>query len=285
MNLLFTLSIAVFAALSSFIPSTGKIFDNRCTGLKKIQRKGWFTIICIIILINLTVLQNWFNERETKNKEKQALIEQNRRDSIQRKNYDYSLTEMKRKFDASNINTVKTVAEALGKYGFKLDSANLNLVKVVRDSAKTNVILPDSPVLVLCNSYGIELEKSTVDRPLYTLSICSQDASSSNFNVVVKLLVADSLDNIIHISTIEGLTKDVVIPKGNAFQQTLHIPNNWRYSSLYVSIKGTYQDFNRTKIYPVDNVYYYKVQSKKFGILIGRNRENINGYLASDQDF
>ena len=80
-------------------------------------------------------------------KETEANKKQLFRDSILKSNYDSSLYVLKNKFDSSNITTVVTISQTLGKYGYLFDSAQNKLIKLIKGSSKTRVIEKDDPVL------------------------------------------------------------------------------------------------------------------------------------------
>ena len=125
-----TLLIAGVAAIASFLPSTGKVYDNsnRVKGLKRMKLRGWWTLGLFCLVLALTWTQNWLNEKE-----------QYKRENAQKRSFDSTLAAYKKQTDLSNRRTIlditKTQTEILGKYGFKLDSANNTLVKAVRDSS------------------------------------------------------------------------------------------------------------------------------------------------------
>lgn len=100
---------------------------------------------------------------------------------------------MKSEFDISNIKTITSISEVLGKYGYKFDSAKSRLVKILRDSAKTKVVLPDNPVLV-CTSF--QFYKKFDGKSFYKLSLIFGDSGSTGFDIRAEFLGLDTLSNL-----------------------------------------------------------------------------------------
>ena len=253
--------ITVLASLSSFISSAGKVADGRRRGIRYITRKGWITIGLNATVVVITVIQFFLNEqKDRKNKREQDI-----KDSISRENYTRDIADIKKRFDTTNINII----EQLAKYGFKADSANNRLVRIVRDSSKTKIISGPDPVLIICPDKGIVLEKVTDSILYFNVSYCSQDASSSAFNLKNTLFIEDSIGNTIYHKNQKLLPFDTKLPKDGRYTSSFNVPKVFYPSTVYLLIQGAYKNYDGSKKYPV-NVMYRK-DSKTNIISISRD--------------
>lgn len=253
------------------------MFDYRSNGLKLVRPAGWYFILCLLILISLTAIQNWYNQQESDRRDIKAKKEKEVSDSIRKRTYDSSLFEMKKKFDTTQMKTI----ELLVKYGYKVDSSNNRLVKIVKDSSKTRVILPDNPVLNLCDGTGIMLDSLVKDSFYYKVNICSNDASSTNFDVAFRIVLEDFEKNLIYLGKSPLLRKNTQIPKEKILITGFAISKLIPHNVVYVSMRGTYQNFDQTKTFSVDELYMYTIKDKKFHMAENELRKGINSFINS----
>jgi hypothetical protein len=274
--LTFFVVIAFFAAASSFLAATGEIINRERKGLKTITARGWILLGINLFIILFSVFQYRQNEIDVNEKEEAANTKQLQRDSVLRILYDSSLYVMKQKYDSSHTKIVLTIANALGKYGYRLDSSNQTLVKLIRDSSKTRVILPNDPVLVLCFPNGIKLIDQENERRHYEVSVCSQDAGSSQFDITCFVVIADTLGNLLYKGKIEEFVpSNVQIPTNLSYVRQLDIQMDRPYSTLYLFIKGKYKNMDGTKSYPVSVIYYYNNNGNTSGMITGKTALSI----------
>lgn len=268
MNLLLTLLVAVLAAASSFLPSTGGIiFDNsnRVSGFKRLRKKGWWTLFLIITLITVTVIQYWYNDAELKSKENKAQIIQDYRDSIQRIRYDSIVT-------VNNLKVVKLLAE----YGLKQKLDNGRLIKIVQDSSKTRVILPSAPVIDLCYEKGIYLDKNVSGAQHYILKFCSYDAGATSFILQLDVVALDTLNKKSFVGSFICLDYENKIPKNSEKHEGINIRNDSVvYKNMYFHLEGTYQNLEKTNTYKIDEYYMFQIKSKEFSSLIQSSGKRI----------
>lgn len=283
MSVIILVLIALFVAASSFVSSTGKVIDRRRKHFKYITNRGWVIICLNLIVVILSVAQYRLNERELGEKERINESRQHIRDSILKAGYDSSLLILKDKFDTSNLKTVSVVSQTLGKYGYLLDSSNKELKKIIRDSSKTKVYVQEDPILTLCVQNGIVLKELKNGFNNFSLSICSEGAGSTDFNLDCQVIFADSLTKFTYVGRIDPLAKSTQIPKENIITSFFSVTDNIKSDFLYIWIKGTYKNIDKTKEYSIDNLYYYNYKGKTYGLVNGKTRDEalnfIKGYL------
>lgn len=282
-GILIIIGIALFVAFSSFVSSTGKLIDKRWKGLKIVTPRGWFIIALNFGVIILSVLQYSFNEKELKQKEIEASNKQTKRDSILKSNYDSSLYVLKSKFDTTNLNTVSIVSQTLGEYGYLLDSTQKRLVKIIKDSSKTKIISAEEPVLSICSFEGIKLARIENDAYYFDLLFCSNGAASTGYNIKAFIVIADSLNNFLYFKDNLSLSDELQILKDAAFVQHFNFSNKINFNFLYIYVKGTYKNIDRTKTYNLDAAYYYNKIGKTSGMVMGKTREKIINYITENK--
>jgi hypothetical protein len=275
LTLLFFIVVALLLAASSFLSSTGDIIDKERKGLKAVTIKGWILLVLNFGILLFSVLQYRQNDIDVKQKEEDANNKQLQRDSILREQYNSSLYTMKQKYDESHKSIVLTIANALGKYGYQLDSSNKILVKLIRDSSKTKVILPDDPVLIIDPTDGIKLLNEANGIHHYQISVLSTNASSAFFNIKCFFVVADSLGNYYFVKQLDLLSKDDKIPKDFSKGVFYEYSPRLAYSFLYVLLRGNYKNYDGTKSFEINDLYYYNKIGKTFGGMSGKTRTSV----------
>lgn len=271
--------IALFVAISSFIASTGKVIDKRRKRLKFVTNRGWIIIGLNIGVIILSVLQYNFNERDLKKKDEEAQAKQEKRDSTLKASYDSSLFVLKRKFDTSNIITVSTVSQTLGKYGYMLDSSNKVLSKLIKDSSKVKVISGNDPVFQICSPDGIRVDSSKNGKQYFEVNFCSIDASSTAFNINCTVVLSDLFGNLRYLNTFSPITSSIQIATGYAQTAYFELNNSEKYDALYIFVNGTYKNLDKTKQFNINTIYSYNLKTAFFGSLNGKTRDNIYNFI------
>lgn len=235
-------------------------------------------MIAVAALIILpAVLFNQQKNDEVK-KDKLTKIEQDKRDSIQRRNYDSSLLIMKLKFDSSNFKTNSIISENLGKYGYKFDSANNRIVKMIKDSSKTKIIVGDDPVVNIesdGNIKGIEI-KSIRNKEYYlAISLKSNDAGSSSFEIKYSFVCEDTMGYLFYHYNSIPIGYSSAIGKDQYMESFSSIYPVSRPHFIYIWARGKYKNIDKTKSYFLAQVYYYNTYGNTFGMMQGNTREKI----------
>lgn len=271
MELFIAFLLVVAASYLAFLSSKNEILKG-----KKISKSGWKFIASYLVIIILTISQVIYNKIESNNQEASAIIRQDKRDSSLRVSYDSALYVMKAKYDTSNWQTISTLTTTLGKYGFKLDSANQRLLKIVRDSAKTRIIMPEEPVLMLASEEGLVLEKSESGLYRFKIQLASMQAASTNFDLSISALVRDSAKRVLgYYSDFKKIRKDLIIPTELGYSFVLLIPtkNKEIPRHLDILIKGTYTNRDGSKSHQINSLYGYDFKNKVWGEIDGPTRE------------
>jgi len=282
-TLTYFIIIAFLVAVSSLLSSTSDVIDKTKKGIKSVTKKGWILLVLNLSIIIFSVLQYRQNDIEVKQKENEANYKQIQRDSLLRNQYDSSLYIMKQKYDSSHLNIVRTIANALGMYGFKLDSSNQRLEKLIKDSSKTRIIMPDDPVLIICPDGGIKLVDSKLNSHHYKIDFCSQTAGSSQFEIKCRVVLSDSMNSYTYAGSFD-MPSDLQIPKDMVNSEFFDIVNNQSYSFLYILVKGKYKNIDGTKSFQVNTLYYYNRYGNTSGMITGDTRRAIINYLDSSHN-
>lgn len=279
------IGIALLVALSSFISSVGKLLDRRRKGIKIVTKRGWLIISLNFGIIILSAFQYFFSEKDLKQKDYEATKKQTLRDSVLKSNYDSSLYVLKNKFDTSNINTVSTISQTLGKYGYLFDSAQKRLVKIIRDSSKTKIIVQEDPILSICSFEGIKLTKTENGLNYFDLLFCSEGSGCTGFNINIAIVLSDTIpsNNYFYFKDNLKLRDKVQIAKDAAYVQHFNFSDNIIFKFLYVYVTGTYTNIDRSKTYKVDDIYYYNKIGKTIGLTEGETRKNIIKYITANK--
>jgi hypothetical protein len=265
--------------LISMITSSNDLINKSAKGWNLITKKGYRIILLNLIVIGLTVLQYYINKSTVKSNELVANKKQTDRDSTLKAQYDASLIAMKNRYDSANLNTIGTITDILGKYGFKLDSTNNELLRVVEESSKTKVIIQDQPVLQLNGKDGIHFLKSTKYSEIYELDICSVDAASTNFSIFYYIAIEDTSYEVKFIGY-RDIDRTLRLSENQCFQMTFEIPKTLDYKYIYIWIKGNYSNLNGKEFFPVDDLYYYNKADGRVGKRIGKRRDRIIKYMS-----
>jgi hypothetical protein len=278
MGLFIIICILLFVGVSSLI-STGDIIEGNAKGLKAITRRGWTMIVLNLCIILFSVFQYYTNEHENKKKDFENIEKQEKRDSSLKAKYDSALFNIKKEFDKSNIHTISTISEVLGKYGYSLDSTNKTLVKLIRDSTKTKIITQDAPVLRLANDVGIQYNKHINGHQEFSLSVCSYDASSTDFDCLSYVLKEDSIGNISLISIARFLSKDLSMNKNQPLRMEFLISDTINFNRLVFAIRGTYKNMDKSRIYEINNLNFYDIKSNTYHQAAYGFKERIDKFL------
>ena len=259
-NIVLILGIVIFASISSII-STGNLIDRRKNGLRAVTKRGWVMILLNLGIVLFSLFQYISSEKELEKKEKDSNTRQTKRDST----------------------TISTITEILGKYGFKLDSTNQTLEKILNDTSTDNIISDDSPapVLKLNNSSGISLVKHINGEYDFDLAVCSEDASSTGFDLLFYFIQEDSLKTLNFLGKKRLLYKDEMIAKGSSWHSSFIMDDRdgLPFERIYVVLKGTYQNMSKTKTFDINNVYYYQKKSNSFAGVTYDTKEKIDKFM------
>lgn len=284
-GILIIIGIALLVAISSFISSVGKVLDRRRKGINIITKRGWIIIAVNLGVIILSVTQYFFNENDLKQKDKEATKKQTIRDSILKSNYDSSLYVLKNKFDTSNLYTIATISQTLGKYGYLFDSAQKRLVKIISDSSKTKIIVQADPIVSICSFEGIKLTKTENGLNYFDILLCSEEAGSTGFNINIFIVLSDSIpsNNYFYFKGNLKIRERVQIAKDAAYVQHFNFSDKILFSFLYVYVSGTYTNIDRSKSYKIDDIYYYNKVGHTSGMVEGETRNKIITYIERNK--
>lgn len=259
-------------AVSFVSASQRKYFDKRFNKWwqKPTKKFWWITSLNIGILV-LSVLQFNLNNRAIKEEKALAAKDAVIRDSTLRAQYDSSLLQMKYKFDSTHNITSMIISENLGKYGYKLDSTGSKIEKIVRDSAKTKIIEPYDPVLLIRAIEKI-FEKDYENH--FQIWFSSLSAGSTNFNVKSHVILMDSISNLMHFVRTEiQLTEDIKIDPSITIMKPISAPSSQLFNRVCIYLIGDYTNIDGSKKYNIDALYYFNLQGENFGFYTGETKK------------
>ncbi len=273
---LFILGISIITAIAQLISTSYDLKDPLKRGISKITIAGWIFYICTGILMFMPAIQKALQDSIENDREIERTNAQDIRDKKLRNSYDSSLVEMKNKFDSTTI----IISETLGKYGYKLDSSNMVLVSI-RDSAKTRIITPADPILVLDMSQGQDqgiVFEGKVSDSIYNfrINILSESAGSAYIDIFYDFVVKDSLIFLYsprlrnrYLELNSRIAKDYVIstPMSLSYKGNIDV--------LFIWVHGTYKRLDGTGLFPINDVYGYYFQNKVLRIITGESRKTV----------
>ena len=232
----------------------------------------------------LIVLPAYLYNQQKKGEAKKDIltkIEQDRRDSVQRRNYDSSLLVMKLKFDTSNFKTNSIISENLGKYGYKFDSANNQIVKMIKDSSKKKVIVGDDPSLSLLGITAFSAVKDLERGDKFIklkFDLLSAGVGSSSFNLTISAvgMGSDSVRKSMYavylwkndeiFAATQRMSKDAVHGFYNFIERG-------GFTLIYFWLRGTYKNVDQTKTYNLDECYFYNIADNTKGSVKGDSKK------------
>jgi hypothetical protein len=279
MDILITVTLFLLVIFSAFIATKGTVTDDRYNGCKRFTKYGRTFMAVNVIMLFILISQHYHNKYIAKINDQEYQIKQDTRDSIVKVRYDSSLMVMKSEFDASNIRTIATVADMLGKYGYKLDSVNRRLVKVLKEAPRTNVMFSNDPVLV-CSAFT--LYEQTRGISVYEVDLCSYYAGSAEFDIQGNFAAANSLHHNIYLGGKNILDLEDRIPKDSINSFYIGINNDSLFSYVFIRLSGSYKNMEGSKTFHIDDVIVYDINAKTFFTAARSIREEIIAFMENN---
>lgn len=262
------------------------IFKKRTSW--KLTKKGWL----FLGISALTIFLAWYQYQENiKNSNKfqgQLVL----RDSINRDELrvrDLQYRNMQSFRDSlAGIKIEKGKNEtilALAKYSLKYDSSQMIIQRIIRDSSKTNVIVPENPVFYPCAGNEIEYKDSIANTYQFVVNFCSDIAASTNHNIFIYVGYLNSLtDGKFHyFLKNQAVANETIIKKDGGVGSYFWIPKFDWSGLIVVLVKGKYTNIDGTKEFYLNTLYYYNMKSKKSGILKGNTEKNLKTFFKQHE--
>ena len=272
--LIFLLSF--FTAAAVITSAWDVCINKKNKGIKKITKRGYLLLLIGIAITFLPLTQYLIQINNDNKKDKKVKSDQELSEKL-----------MKNHYDSLNKITVATIAENLGKYGYKLDSANNALKKVLSDSAKTKVILPENPVFQIISIRDENGLKSGINylglynnKYNYQTFLNCFSAGSCCYDLKFSLVVLDSLDGYTWINWGKQIRPKLInyqsrISTDTYITKWFSIGTSYRYNMLYLWLRGTYKNLDQSKEFSIDEVYYNNKNGNHFGLMQGITRQEI----------
>jgi hypothetical protein len=103
----------------------------------------------------------------------------------------------------------------------------------------------------------------------FVINIFSADAASSTFNLKTSVFVSTINREVIYIDKQEIFRDKLRIAKNESLNPYIFVPDSISFEVVYLWLRGTYQNGSKTKIYPMDEAYFFNVKANRFGTTIG----------------
>jgi hypothetical protein len=264
---MFFILLIGISALTGSIFASKDILREANKWYERVTTSGWLFILCNLAIIALSIGQHLYNKNENESNLKNAKLDQDRRDSLIITQYNLSLLEMKEKYDSSNTSTVSIITETLGKYGYKLDMANKRLS--VAD-----------PILQVCGENGMEIVEKANKMKALKLRLCSKDAGSGGFSLYVSTVLEDKYGRLFYQGQ-DKLIENFKISKGGSIEAGYELGGYENISFIYMLIKGSYWNTDRSKTFPIEELYFYNTKEKIFGFKSGEDRKKIISFIMN----
>jgi hypothetical protein len=126
--------IALVTAIIAVIAAQEVITDPKKLGWNKLNTKGYWVIVCAILMVLLPFGQFYFQNRQDEQKETERKTEQSQHDRELRNDYEASVNRMKQEYNTSVVrqqNSYQTsVAEQRTEYAASADKRILAHLKM-----------------------------------------------------------------------------------------------------------------------------------------------------------
>lgn len=272
----------------------------------KLTRKGWYFLGIAVLSIFFAWVQYNENQKSTNDlkiqlatrdsinrtelriRDQQARKEQSVRDSVNneklRKRDSIANLQLYKRDSFANVRIEKGKNEtivALGKYSLRYDSSQQFIEKLIRDSSKTKVIAQSDPILNLCSDKAIEFHDSAGKVNKFKAYFCSKEAASRDFNITLYVGYTPSLEKFsyTYFGKYEALSPHSSMSSDEQIISYFDVPNTINAVLIFVLIKGTYTNADRSKLFDVNSLFFYNAKTKRSGILKGDTERNIRYFI------
>ena len=271
--IVYIIASAVVASVVAGIAARDVIWKKGSSKWISFTRAGYAFVILSAALVILPTILYVAQSRSDK-------AERDLRDSILRRSYDSSVTQIRKDFGDSNYRTLTVIGQTLAKYGYRLDTTEKRLTQMIHDSANMKTVLPDEPVLqMMTDQIGpgftfLKLE-NTINH--YRISFSSADGASCCFAIKMSTVVEDTVSKAyVYKGPVRfPLTDNDALNKNASQPFTFMIDDNNPYDYLFLWVRGTYKDRNGKNTYTIDRVYYNRKLPNSFGSMQGDTRNRV----------
>jgi hypothetical protein len=237
-NLVFVVLIAILTGYLTFLTTKGGLTDNRNNNpWKRMTKRGKRVIFVLFLMLLLLVSQEYNNQNLRKKNQTEMTDERVQRDSL--------------------------IADGIKR----------GIVKVIRDSIRSNVVNNYSlgdPVLIIENIF---LKNKNTKSGEYGLTFKSADEGSTNFNILSYLLTGKNGEY--DLSKLNFFPRGLKLPKNAAWTMYFGSASSPIADTIYIYLKGSYTKLDGSKLYKIDDLYFYNLLENKVSILPNSKRDSI----------
>ncbi len=260
-NTFFNIIIGASAAIIGILAFTDEIGKSkRLQFIKSVAFKIIIFVIATFFGIWASVKKDSNTELQSKNEKIESQNEQAKKDSLN-----------KIFTDESNRKIVATFTDVLVQYGLKYDSGKNEIITFIKDSSNKK---DEKTVIGVCPSeIGIVSERINDNEIHIDIRICNFGNNPAyNANISAELLVKKS-KTLEHNEfgksplnlTISTETRYVM--KGKTNVSTM----NWAQDTLYLFLKGTYFNYQKTTKQVFRELYVYDYSKNQWGLPPAKN--------------
>jgi hypothetical protein len=240
---------------------------------KIITKRGWIVILLTISVIMLLVWQNYQSEKNNNKKDEALKKEKEKSDSI-------VTNRIKAGVDSNRQVLFDDLSKALAKQGFEFDFKQKRIERLVKKSSKITVFEKEDPVLhivTMGDKKGIEIIKEDNGTFSIEIQILSSDAGSAAFEITYSILKTNSIEEIIYLGKRLPIQYGKKLSANQASISPFVIPNDnyGRPNMIFIWARGKYKKIDLSKVFQLDEVYYYNMKNNTFGEMEGKTREAI----------
>jgi len=286
MIILFIILVAIINAIITLTTDYEKYFYPFASILPKPKSNGWIFISMNLLIIILAAGQYFYQDYLERTKETESDSKKKASDAILFGNYKKSLDTLEMKRENTDTVLFKMFRDA-GVKNELLAKANEDIKKGV-DKLKNDTSLKLSeprPTVYLTSGQELILDSIVKKVYFFTVNTSSDNATSTGFNLTISLLIYNNLQGYSHKAHFKFLSDLVTIPKDKAYYTGFTFSNLVQPELLYVWLRGTFQNENRTKTYPPINfLYVYNFDTKKTqSVFAPPEFDKITGIISSHE--
>ena len=279
-NIFFVILLAALTGYLTFLTTKGSLTDDRYTKTwTRLTKRGKTVFWVLLIIAVLLALQEYNNQLISDNKDQLLNAENEKRDSV-------VTAGIKAGVDSGGKKLFADISEAFNKQGLRLDTVKKEIERV-RDSTKKSIIIYNGaePFFSLCKENPITLTDQFPDRYVFNLNICNSSAPSRNINAKVYVVSLDSLNQMLLSKEFDLFQSNAQMDKDAEISQQIIVPTERKLQICYFLVKGTWTNVDSSKLFKIDFIYHYNIETKNSGGVTALHDKQIRGFLKTKTNF
>lgn len=252
----------------TFLTTNGKLTDDRYSSFwKKINKRGWFVILSLSLMLIFLIAQEYNNQNLSENNNLTIKEERKKQDSIITVGINSGVK-------SSNRKLFSDLSTAFAEQGLKIDTLKKTIVKLEDIKPNTTNNYSQNDPVVRINSDGVFYKEKRNGIDIYGLKIMSVDAGSTNHKILCYLL-SEFSDGQYDLSRMNVFPQSLKIPKDRNWECSFRNDVKADGNRIYIYLKGSYTTLDSVKTYQVDDLYFYDKKDNKCSMLLNAKRNEI----------